>query len=157
MRKSVMLMIVLGSMACGDGLTSNENRLPPPSLEFRATSRQILNADNTVDLEVSAAVWNPTSVHIQVAAGAQCPLGVRLFPDSTGIVMGHLSASMACPAGRPNVDLAPSDTITLTHVVRADSLVLLSSGTYGVNVIITSSNAIMGGWAGAVHLPLGRP
>jgi hypothetical protein len=161
MRKIMLSMIALGSLACrGDTVTNVqccELRLPPPTVTVRATSRPILNADSLAELEVSAVVSNRTSVHLNVAVGVQCPLGVRIFPDPTGAQMSEVSESMACPSGGPTVDLGPSDSLTLTHVVHADSLSLFAPGAYGLSVVLRSSTAIIGVWAGAVQLPLGRP
>jgi hypothetical protein len=158
MHKTLGILVALASLACNaEAPTQNgmENRLAPPTLSLTAISRPISNASGGQDLEVSALLRNSTKTHIVVATGAVCPLFVRIFPDPTGEPSGSLDLSMACPSGSATVDLAPTDTLVLTRVVSADSLASFAPGNYGVNVAITTSTAVMGGWAGAILLPLG--
>ena len=158
MRITLGVLVGLVSLGCNaEAPTQNgmENRLAPPTLSLTATSRPISNANGGQDLEVSALLRNSTKTHIGVATGALCPLFVRIFPDPTGEPSGSLDLSMACPSGSATVDLAPTDTLVLTRVLPADSLASFAPGNYGVNVAITTSTAVMGGWAGAILLPLG--
>lgn len=157
MRGTVRLVVALGALACTSP-TSTENdsglKLSPPTLSVSATTRVVSVAGAAPELEVSASLRNATMSHIQVAVGAQCPLFVRLFPDPTGEFRNSTDPSMACPPGGPNLDLAPGDTAVLTRVLPADTLTTLAQGTYGVNVAVTTSTALVGVWAGAVQLPL---
>ena len=105
-------------------------------------------------LEVSASLRNTTTIHIKVAVGEQCPLFVHLFPDTTGEPAVSLNPSMACPPSAPTRDLAPGDTALLIRVLGGDSLASLAPGTYGVNIAVTTSTALIGTWGGAVQLPL---
>jgi hypothetical protein len=158
MHKTLGILVALASFACNaEAPTENggENRLAPPTLSFSAASRPISNASGGQDLEVSVLLRNSTKTHIGVATGTLCPLFVRIFPDPTGEPSGSLDLSMACPSGSATVDLAPTDTLVLTRVLPADSLASFAPGNYGVNVAITTTTDVMGGWAGAILLPLG--
>ena len=61
---------------------------------------------------------------------------------------------MACAPGGPTIALAPGDTAVLTRVLGADTLATFAPGTYGVNVAVTTTAAVIGVWGGAVQLPL---
>jgi hypothetical protein len=124
-----------------------------PPLRITGANR-VVTTGGVSELEILASVRNSTSIRIQVVVGAQCPLFVRLFPDSSGEPAGSLGPSMACAPGGSSLDLAPGDTTVLTRRVSADSLAALAPGTYGVNVAVTTSTGLLGAWAGAVHLPL---
>jgi hypothetical protein len=55
----------------------------------------------------------------------------------------------------PNlVTLAPGDSTRLAQVWTADTLATFAPGVYGTSVVVTTSTAIIGKWAGAVTLPL---
>jgi hypothetical protein len=151
MRKSVLLTIVVASMAC-DGLTSNGTGFPSLQLPgVLVTSRVILNADSTLDMQVSAVMSNPWSTHFEVA---QC-LGLAIISD-TGVT--RVSHSIGCPASAPTVDLAHADTLMLTRLIPADSLARFVPGAYQVNVVIASDNGSQyGAQPFTLRLPLARP
>lgn len=159
MRNAMPLLVALGLLACKGQTPTGEDdsglRLPPPTLFVSATTRVLPVVGGAADLQVAAVLRNATMSHIQVAVGPQCPLFVRLFPDSTGEYSGSLDQSMACLPGGPTLDLAPGDTTVLTRVLRAGTLASFAQGKYGVNVAVTSSTALIGVWAGAIQLPLG--
>jgi hypothetical protein len=129
-------------------------RLAPPALAMVATSRVVSSAGGAPALEVTATLWNPSTSHILLAVGPECPLVVWVFPDPTGEFMGSVDPSKGCASIGATRDVAPGDTIVLTRTVGADAFASLAAGTYGVNVAVTTNTAIMGGWGGAVHLPL---
>jgi hypothetical protein len=159
MRNAVRVLVALGVMACtSQAPTQGDSglRLAPPTLSVSATTRVVAStAGGAPRLEVSAVLRNATGSHIRVAVGARCPLFVRLVPDSTGEPLGSLDAGMACAPGGPTLDVGPGDTAVLTRALGADSLATFAPGTYGVNVAVTTSTALVGVWAGAVQLPLG--
>jgi hypothetical protein len=160
MRKTLIGLVALLPVGCSSDVpTGNDGhlRLPPPSLSVTATSRPVTNARGGQDLEVIAALRNPTAAHILLVNGAQCPLFVRLFPDPTGEPSGSLDLSMACPSGAPTVDLAPGDTAVLTRSLSEDTLASFAPGKYGINVVVTTTTGVQGVWGGAVVLPLGAP
>lgn len=150
------VLVALGLMACtGSAPTQTQGlRTLPPTLSVSATTDVISAAGGAPELEISALLRNETKVGFQVAVGAQCPLYVRLFPDPTGAYSDSLSASMACAPGGPTIALAPGDTAVLTRVLGADTLATFAPGTYGVNVAVTTTAAVIGVWGGAVQLPL---
>ena len=153
MRKALRVLPVSIAAACsGQGVT-NLHSLAPPTLQVTGTSR-VVSSPTVPDLEVSALLHNTTRVRIQVAVGAQCPLFVRLFPDASGQPLGSLDPSMACAPGGSSLDLAPGDSAVLTRIIPGDSLTAFASGTYGVNIAVTTSTGLLGAWAGAVQLPL---
>ena len=105
-------------------------------------------------LEVSVVLHNTTTTHFKVASGAGCPLFVQLYLAPTGQYTGSADASMACPAGSPTFDLAPSDSVILTRTFRSDSLATYPPGNYGINVMVTTTTVVIGKMAGNVRLPL---
>ena len=158
MRNTLGFILAVGSLACAAERSTDNDvglRLAPPTLSLSATARPISNASGGNDLEVSALLRNSTKTHIGVAVGAQCPLFVRIFPDPTGEQSGALDASMGCPSGAPQLDVAPSDSLVLTRILSTDELRSFPPGAYGINVAVTTTAGLMGGWAGAVQLPLG--
>lgn len=157
MRLFVMVLAPCVLAACSNE-PSNLHRLTlaPPTLQVSGASQVVSSASGPA-LQVSAALRNATHTHIQLAIGAQCPLFVRLFPDSSGAPMDSLDPSMACPPGSPTRDLAPGDTAILIRVLSGDSLTTVAPGLYGVNIAVTTSTAVLGTWAGAVRLPLVVP
>ena len=160
MRNTLVAFFALGSLACSSEMpTQNDSHLrtAPPTLSISATSREVLNANGSLDLEVSALLRNSTKSHIALVNGAQCPLFVRIFLDPTGEFSNSLDPSMGCPIGGPTVDLSPSDTALLTRVVPANTLASFAPGTYGINVVVTTTTVVSGVWAGAIVLPLGTP
>jgi len=155
MRYSVMVLAPLAVAACSNE-PSNVHTVAPPTLQVAGASQVVSSASGPV-LQVSASLRNATRTHIQLAIGAQCPLFVRLVPDSSGAPMGSLDQSMACPSGSPTRDLAPGDTATLIRVLSGDSLTGIAPGRYGLNIAVTTSTALIGAWAGTVTLPLVVP
>ena len=141
-------------LACASQVpTELQNRRPPATLSVAARTRVVYSAGQT-DLEVAATLRNTTTLPIRVTSGVACPLSVRLVADPTGQQVGTLDGSMACAVATPALDLAPGDSTLVTHVVPADSLAALASGTYAVNVAVTTTTAVIGVFAGAVTLPL---
>lgn len=161
MHNPIRFLVALGLVACAcEAPTepSERHRLPlPPTLSVSATTHVLSVAAGALDLEVVASLRNATTSRIRVAVGSQCPLFVRLFPNPTGEYAVSLNASMACPPGASTLELAPDDTTVLTRVLGADTLASFAPGTYGVNVAVTTSTALLGAWAGAVQLPLATP
>ena len=158
MRNALIGFVVLFLLGCSSETpTENDARrtLPPPALSVTATSRPVSNVRGGQDLEVSALLRNSTKSHILLVNGAQCPLFVRLFPNPTGERPGSLDPSMACPSGRPTIDLAPGDTTVLTRALPADMLASFAPGKYGINVAVTTTTVLAGAWGGTVLLPLG--
>lgn len=152
MRTLSVLLAVLIVTACGREPTAFRTAAPP-TLRITGTNR-VVSVAGVPQLEVSASLRNPTTIHIKVAVGEQCPLFVRLYQDTTGEPAGSLNPSMACPPSAPTRDLAPGDTAVLIRVLRGDSLASLAPGTYGINIAVTTSTALMGTWGGFVQLPL---
>jgi len=130
-----------------------ELQTAPPTLDVIATTR-ILSTGGNANLEVSASVQNNTSSHFRLEVGSRCPLYVRLFPDPTGQYADSLAPSMGCISSDSIVDLAPGDTSSVLRVLPADSLANYAPGTYGVNVVVTTTAGVIGAWAGAIQLPL---
>jgi hypothetical protein len=152
MRILSVLLVVFIVTACGREPTAL--RTPaPPTLRITGTNR-VVSVAGVPHLEVSASLRNPTTIHIRVSVGEQCPLFVQLYPDTTGEPAGRLNPSMACPPSAPTRDLAPGDTALLIRVLGGDSLASLAPGNYGVNIAVTTSTALIGKWAGFVQLPL---
>ena len=157
MRNAMRWLVAVGLSACADQgprLEDSRLRLAPASLWITAKSRVLASGAEEPELEVSASLQNFTDTHIRVAVGPQCPMFVRVFPNPTGERIVSTSASMACPAGGPTVDVAPGTTIVLTRTLSADTLASFAPGTYGVNVAVTTSTSLIGTWAGTVELPL---
>ena len=153
MRSDPLLFSVLMLGACRSESVTNQHTTAPPTLQVTGANR-VVSAASVPELEVSALLRNATRVPIQVAVGAQCPLFVRLFPDSTGTPKGSLDPSMACAAGAATRALAPGDTAILSRIISSDSLAALAPGVYGINIAVTTSTALLGAWAGSVRLPL---
>ena len=149
----LLLFVATGANACSREPTQAEDRLPPPSLYLTGTNRVVIAGDADTSLEVAAHVYNPTSVHLGVHTGADCPLAVSLIPDSTAEYMVNIGVE-DCPSTAQTIDVAPGDSITLVRVLHASALSSYAQGVYGINVGIASSNALIGAWAGAVRLPL---
>ena len=101
--------LLIGLTACSDAtsVSGGFNRLPPPSVNLRATS-----VDSGGVLKIAVVVSNPTSVHLQVAKSPQCSFAFRIFPDSTGEFM--VASGAGCPSSGSMTDLAPGDSVTLT-------------------------------------------
>ncbi len=98
MRNLPPLLTALVVSACSGEGPTNFHTLAPPTLRITGANR-VVTTEGLSELEISASLRNPTSIRIQVAVGAQCPLFVRLFPDSTGEPAGSLAPSMACAPG----------------------------------------------------------
>lgn len=162
-RNAGRMLVVLGLLACGEGAAPTQSNglvglgPVPMALYLTATTRIVAVVGGAPELEVSTLVRNLGDSTIQIVVGAQCPLFVQLVPDSTGAFEDSVDPSMACPQGGLVFDLAAGDTITLTRTLEADVLASFASGTYGVNVAVTSTSydaGVWGAWAGAVQLPL---
>ncbi|MDE3128361.1 MAG: hypothetical protein KGL38_10175 [Gemmatimonadota bacterium] len=147
--------IALAAAACGGAPTGTGRSLPPPTLQVSGSTRIRTDSGGQSELEVLAALSNPTSVHILVGMGAQCPLYVHVYPDPTGAYMVPAGGPAGCAASAMTLDLAPGDSAVLTRVVPPDSLASLAPGTYGVALGVVTSTAIIGMWAGTVQLPVG--
>ena len=154
MRIPISSFAAIAMLACTSQEPTGFLRTAPPTLSVNATTQILATSGSTPVLEVSAVLRNGTTERIRVAVGLQCPLYVRLFADPTGEYQDALDASMACPADASALELAPGDTTVLTRVLRSDTLASYASGTYGVNIAVTTGTAVIGAWAGAVHLPL---
>ena len=98
-------------------------------------------------------VKNETDSLMGVAVAPDCPLFVRIAPDPTGEPAGFAAASDFCAVAGAMVSLAPGESTALTGVIDSDSLATFGAGTFGVNVSVSTSNAVIGVWAGAVELP----
>lgn len=147
-------VMALGVMACDSTSAMQEDRLPPPTPSVSASTLVLRPAGRTPALQVSARVWNETSEAMRVAVGPECPLFVRVFPDTTEEYQGSVDGSMACAPGTLTLLLAPGDTTVLTRVLTAAELAPHPPGTYGINVVVTTTAAIIGMWGGTIDLPL---
>jgi len=148
--------LALAAAACSaDRVTYSDNglRTPPPMLFPTATTREV-TVGSAHTLEVLVSLYNPTAVHLKVRTGAQCPVFVQLIPHPAPDDQGSLDASMACAFQGSVIDVAPRDSVLLTRVLDADSLNALPPDRYGVNVAVTTSDYVIGTWAGTVELPL---
>jgi hypothetical protein len=154
MRLRAIPFFAMALLACDGSSSLQEHRLPPPTVSVSASTLVLHPAGSPPALRVSALVRNETSEPLQVAVGPACPLFVRVFPDSTGEYQASVDASMACATGTPTLLLAPGDSTVLTRLLTAADLALYGPGTYGVNVVVTTSTAIIGVWGGAIALPL---
>jgi hypothetical protein len=172
MRKTVLVMIALGSLAChGDGdtmtrpCTVSAGCCPPgascmvrsahtPMLTTHSTWRPILTPDSLVAMEVSVLVSNQHEVHLQIAVGGDCQLGLDILVEDGG---GRPFGPITCEPSGPPIDLGPLDTVTLTRVFDAHTLALVAPGTYGLAPVITQTNARNQAWAGWAQFPLARP
>ena len=150
------LLVVVGTAVSGckaPTQVDNGLRTSPPVLSITATTQVVVDSTGAPALEVVAALYNPTTSHVQVFAVPQCPLAVRLFPDPTGVYMVGTFPS-GCQSGLATIDIAPGDSATLVRVFPSDSLALLAPGTYGVNAEVATYSYVSAVWAGAVTLPL---
>ncbi|HZH41183.1 MAG TPA: hypothetical protein VFD85_09240 [Gemmatimonadales bacterium] len=155
MRRLISSFAAMTVLACtSQSPITGPLRTAPPTLLVNATTQVLAAPGSAPVLEVSAVLRNRTTERIGVAVGAQCPLFVRLFADPTGDYQASLDLSMACPADASTLELAPGDTAVLTRDFASEALASYAPGTYGVNVAVTTGNALIGAWAGAVHLPL---
>ncbi len=140
--------------ACTREPTEFRKSLPPPTLAATGITRVRISANGKPELEVSAVLRNPTSVHIQVGTGATCPLYERVFADPSGEFMVGPGAPGPCPASAFTLDLAPGDSAVLSDVIGADAIAAFQPGTYGINLGVVTSTGIIVFWAGAVRIPL---
>jgi hypothetical protein len=126
-----------------------------PAMPTVSAATRIVSG-TSLSLEVSAIVRNPTRSHILVVNGPDCPLFVRIFPDSSAEEQVASSPTVSCAISRtpPLVDLSPGGSMQIRRVIPGDSLAAFSSGTYGVYVAVEIVNAFVGAWAGAIQLPL---
>ena len=158
-RKSVTWSLLIGAVACAersptDG--SNFQKNPPPTRIVVSAATRVMNfPGRPPQLEVSAVLRNNTTASFEIIVGGACPLFVRIFPDPTGEPVTSVDNSMACPPTGPSFTLAPGDTSVVTRMISPDTLATFSPGMYGINVAVTTNASVIGGWAGAVRLPLG--
>ncbi|MEP6495989.1 MAG: hypothetical protein ABJF01_25135 [bacterium] len=155
MRKTLQVALSACAIGCSGDIVDSIDHRAPPMPSIIATTR-VVSGNGASSLEVSAVVSNGTGTPLQIASGPQCPLFVRIFPDSTGESASTTTPAMACSAVGALVDLAPGGSLLMTRTISADSLASYSPGTYGVNVAVTMKTSVVGVWAGAVRLPLGE-
>jgi hypothetical protein len=169
MHKTALFTIALCSLAChGDAMTKpcpataccgvgamcTNGPPPPPVLTTRSTWRPILTPDSLVAMEVTVLVSNSHDVHIEVAVGADCQLGLEILVENGG---GKPFNPIICSPHGPTIDLGPLDTVTLTRVFDAHTLASVAPGTYGLAPVITQTTAKIEAWAGWAQFPLARP
>jgi hypothetical protein len=105
-------------------------------------------------MEVTVLVSNSHDVHIEVAVGADCQLGLEILVENGG---GEPFNPIVCSPSGPTIDLGPRDTVTLTRVFDAHTLASVAPGTYGLAPVITQTTAKIESWAGWAQFPLARP
>jgi hypothetical protein len=149
----LVLFLSMAANACSRDTTEIQDRLPPPTLVLTGSSRVVIVGASDTSLEVSAHLYNPTSVPLRVDTGPDCPLAVSLVSDSTAQNIVNIDVQ-ECPSTASTVDVAPGDSTTLVRVLPPSALSSYASGVYDVNVGVASSAALMGAWAGTVRLPL---
>ena len=131
------------STTSGDGL----DHRAPPSVDLRASA-----ADSGGVLRITVVASNPSRVHLQMISSPQCPFTVRIFPDSTGALVG--GTGPGCPSSTGTTDLAPGDTVYLSRIFAANDLAQYAPGEYGINVTVGTTTDTTTVWGGAVTLPL---
>ena len=154
MSPRVPLILILGLLASCDSPVE-AHRLPPPTLSLSAELRIMPGPQGPLQLEIAATLRNDTQVAIGVSTGPSCPLQSHLFLDPSGEPMAVVPFADAPCAPDPHlVTLEPGDSTRLVQIWTADTLATFAPGTYGTSVMVTTSTAIIGKWAGAVTLPL---
>jgi hypothetical protein len=131
--------------------------LPPPTVGVSTTVRPAPGASGGIDLVVSAVVHNPHSKTVTLLVGAACAPYVGLFANPSGESQSHVNGTMGCPLTSPAQALAPGDSITLFHVLRAQALEAFAPGKYGIDIAITTTTSVQGSWGGNIDLPLTLP
>jgi hypothetical protein len=151
-----LCVLLAAAAACSSspGMTECCRTGTGPGLNVTAYTQVVPVPGGAPSLQISAVLTNPSTTHILVGMGPQCPLFVQLLSDPTGQPMGSLDGSMACPSSTVTLDVAPGDSAILTRTLTAAALTQYPSGTYGVDISVTTSTALTGVWAGAVQLPL---
>lgn len=152
MRNCMRLLAALGAMACSSQAPTFNDRMAPPSLSVNASSNAVTDAGGASALQITVSVRNQTTSHLGAVISSSCPFAVKFFPDSTGAYA--YNGVVACPAGGSTLDLAPGDSVVLTRVFSADSLASFASGTYGINVLVSTNGGFIGVWGGVIQLPL---
>ena len=145
-----LLLVTLA--ACSEA--GNQLTTAPEQPEVHASSSVVATANGSA-LQVRATVRNTTSKRIEVAIAPQCPLALRLLPDSAGTHPTETAATDACPLTGTLLSIAPGDSATLVRTVPADdSLLARSAGDYSLSVSVTTRHWLTGTFGGVVHLPL---
>ena len=149
---------LVGAAAACAGCAADRSTIPfsgldvtPPSPAVTAVNHAVADGTGRLALQVVASLRNPGGVHLKVDVGPQCPLRVRMFPDSIPWGAGPADG---CPASSATFDLAPGDSTTLEHTISADSLATMPAGTYGISVAVTTGAIITVVFGGTVRLPL---
>ena len=154
MRSVSSLFIAFTLLGCNRDVplgTNNMTNGAGPALTVVVGTHVAADANGAAVLQVAASFKNATTVHILLGG---CPLFVQLIPDPSGVGIGNLDASMACPAGSPTLDMAPGDsTVQLTELTAA-MLASYAPGTYSLNTAVTSSTGLYGPPVIEVSLPL---
>jgi hypothetical protein len=126
----------------------------PPSPILVGTVRVVPDGNGQLGVEVAAHVSNSTNVHFHLGTASNCPLYVRIFPDSTGEPIGVGGFPDPCPSSLLTIDLAPGDSIVLTQFTPASVFTSLPPMLYGFNVGVAFDQRSITGWAGSVRVPL---
>lgn len=119
----------------------------PPTVDLRATS-----VDSGGVLTITAIVANRSGIHLKVVNAPECPFALRIFPDATGEFM--VATGVMCPSTASTTDLAPNDSLVLSRTLSAFDLMQYQPGTYGINVTVGTTTALVTAWGGAVKFPL---
>jgi hypothetical protein len=146
-----LVAIALAAAACGDEPRFATMSTGPaePGVELRLAVVPGPNLQH--GLRIFADLMNPTPETLHVAVAPDCPLGVEINLGNT--VSGGWS--MFCRGS--TVDLPPSGTLSIERTLSATELSAFPEGSYIVGAFFSTADALIGGEAGHIRLPLVSP
>lgn len=142
------------ALACAKDAPTGVAVVPPTVPEYSVYPHTVL-IGGTPFLQVDMTLTNRTSTRFYYASGGDCPLTVRLVPDSASGKLGAVDGSMACTAPTGLSELSPGQTRTYSTLVAGDSLTTTARpGVYAVIAALTMRDSVTGGEVATITLPL---